>query len=242
MRDLFAEDTKRFDRFSVQACGILLDYSKNRINDTTMALLVALAKQAKVNEQACAMLGGDRINETEDRSVLHTALRLPKNESLVVDGVDVVKQVHEVIDQTAGFVDQVRSGEWKGYTGKPISTVVNIGIGGSDLGPLMVCEALKPWQHEALQFRFVSNVDGTHVCEALKGLDPETTLFIVASKTFTTQETLANAHTARAWFLDSPADESAIANHFVAVSTNTCLLYTSPSPRDGLLSRMPSSA
>jgi len=221
MRDLFAEDSKRFDRFSALSCGILLDYSKNRINDTTMSLLVALARQAQISDQARSMFGGERINATEDRSVLHTALRLPKNESLVVDGVDVVQQVHEVIDQTAGFVDQVRSGEWKGYTGKRISTVVNIGIGGSDLGPLMVCEALKSWQHEALQFRFVSNVDGTHVCEALKGLNPETTLFIVASKTFTTQETLANAHTARAWFLDSPADESAIANHFVAVSTNT---------------------
>ena len=221
MRDLFAEDSQRFDRFSAHACGILLDYSKNRINDRTISLLVALARQAQISEQARSMLSGDRINGTEDRSVLHTALRRPKSDSLVVDGVDVVSQVHGVIDQTAAFVDQVRSGEWKGYTGKRICTVVNIGIGGSDLGPLMVCEALKPWQHKALEFRFVSNVDGTHICEALKGLDPETTLFIVASKTFTTQETLTNAHSARHWFLDSPADESAIANHFVAVSTNT---------------------
>lgn len=220
MRDLFAADGERFDKLSVDACGILLDFSKNRITDRTVDLLTALAKQADIAGEASRMLSGERINQTENRSVLHTALRMPKTGSLMVDGEDVVAQVHAVIDQTARFVDRVREGDWKGHTGKRINTVVNIGIGGSDLGPLMVCEALKPWQHEALEFRFVSNVDGTHISEALKGIDAETTLFIVASKTFTTQETLANAHSAREWFLNSGANETAIAKHFVAVSTN----------------------
>lgn len=220
MRDLFSEDSNRFEKLSVDACGLLLDYSKNRITDQTLDLLTALALQTDITSEARRMMAGERINQTENRSVLHTALRMPKDKRLLVDGEDVVAQVHAVIDQTAGFVDKVRDGDWKGYTGKRINTVVNIGIGGSDLGPLMVCEALKPWQHKAFDFRFVSNVDGTHISEALKGIDAETTLFIVASKTFTTQETLANAHSARAWFLESGADEAAIANHFVAVSTN----------------------
>lgn len=220
MRDLFAEDENRFNDFSTQACGILLDYSKNRITRTTLDLLIDLADKAGVAQHAARLFSGERINETENRSVLHTALRMPKDQSLIVDGEDVVAQVHEVIDQAAAFVDKVRDGSWKGYTGKRINTVVNIGIGGSDLGPLMVCEALKPWQHDDLEFRFVSNVDGTHISEALKGIDAETTLFIVASKTFTTQETLTNAHSARDWFLGFATDKAAVAKHFVAVSTN----------------------
>jgi glucose-6-phosphate isomerase len=219
MVDLFAANPDRFNEFSVNACGILLDYSKNRINRQTMQLLTALADRIGIADHAAAMFNGDRINSTEDRSVLHCALRMPADQSLVVDGVDVVAEVHNVARQAAAFTDKVRSGDWRGYTGKPITTVVNIGIGGSDLGPLMVCEALKPWQQRSLDFRFVSNVDGTHITEALHGLDADTTLFIVASKTFTTQETLANAHTARNWFLKS-GSESDIAKHFVAVSTN----------------------
>ncbi len=219
MHNLFAANPNRFDEFSAEACGILLDYSKNRVNDRTLQLLFALADRIGIDDHAAAMMRGDRINSTEDRSVLHCALRMPATESLMVDGVDVVAEVHEVAQQAAAFVDKVRSGEWRGYTGKPIKTVVNIGIGGSDLGPLMVCEALKPWQQRSLDFRFVSNVDGTHITEALTGLDADTTLFIVASKTFTTQETLANAHTARDWFLQS-GTEADIARHFVAVSTN----------------------
>jgi glucose-6-phosphate isomerase len=217
---MFAEDPDRFTRFSASACGILLDYSKNRINETTMQLLIALAGRCDISAEAQRMARGERINVTEDRAVLHTALRLPAGETLTLDGVDVVEEVHAVARQAAAFVNRVRSGEWKGYTGKPIRHVVNIGIGGSDLGPLMVCEALKPWQQRSLSFHFVSNVDGTHIAEALQAIDVETTLFIVASKTFTTQETLANAHTARQWFLDSGGSEEDIARHFVAVSTN----------------------
>ncbi len=221
MRELFAADPGRFERFSTQACGILLDFSKNRINDTTMQLLAALAESADIRGEAQRMFRGDRINTTEDRSVLHTALRLPADASLSVDGVDVVAQVHAVAEQTAAFTDRVRNGEWKGYSGKAIKHIVNIGIGGSDLGPLMVCEALKPWQQRDLNFHFVSNVDGTHISEVLKVIDIESTLFIVASKTFTTQETLTNAHTARQWFLDNGGNEDNIARHFVAVSTNS---------------------
>ena len=219
MVNLFAANPKRFEQLSARACGILLDYSKNRVNDKTLQLLFALAEKVGIAGHAAAMIRGDRINSTEDRSVLHCALRMPSDKTLIVDGVDVVAEVHEVARQAAAFVDKVRSGEWRGYTGKPIKTVVNIGIGGSDLGPLMVCEALKPWQQRSLEFRFVSNVDGTHITEALKGLDADTTLFIVASKTFTTQETLANAHTARNWFLQHGGDAD-VASHFVAVSTN----------------------
>ncbi len=220
MRDMFAQDKNRFDTFSASACGILLDYSKNRITSETFDLLLALARKIDITKEAKRMFAGERINATEDRSVLHTALRMPDSKSLLVDGEDVVKQVHAVARHAAQFVDKVRDGVWTGYTGKRIESVVNIGIGGSDLGPLMVCEALKPWQHEDLEFHFVSNVDGSHISEALAKINAETTLFIVASKTFTTQETLANAQTARQWFLDSGADNSAIAKHFVAVSTN----------------------
>ena len=219
MINLFADNPARFDDFSAYACGILLDYSKNRVNETTLQLLFALADKVGIADHAAAMFRGDRINTTEDRSVLHAALRMPADQSLVVDGVDVVAEVHKVAGLAATFVDKVRSAEWRGYSGKPIKTIVNIGIGGSDLGPLMVCEALKPWQQRSLDFRFVSNVDGTHITEALAGLDADTTLFIVASKTFTTQETLANAHTARDWFLRN-ASQADIAKHFVAVSTN----------------------
>ncbi|MEM7259043.1 MAG: glucose-6-phosphate isomerase [Pseudomonadota bacterium] len=220
MRDMFADDQQRFSRFSASACGILLDYSKNRITDHTMQLLVALAKSHNIAQQAQCMVSGHRINTTEDRSVLHTALRLPATAALEVEGADIVGEVHNVSRQAAGFTDRIRSGVWKGYSGKAIKHVVNIGIGGSDLGPLMVCEALKPWQQRELSFHFVSNVDGTHISEVLRSVDIETTLFIVASKTFTTQETLANAHTARQWFLDNGGSEEGIARHFVAVSTN----------------------
>ena len=220
MRELFAQDAKRFDTFSHSACGILLDYSKNRITEQTIKLLTALAARADIAGEATRMMNGQPINATENRSVLHTALRLPATEKLMVDGVDVVEDIHAVNQQAAVFTDNVRNGNWKGYSGKPIKHIVNIGIGGSDLGPLMVCEALKPWQQRELSMHFVSNVDGTHISEALRAVDAESTLFIIASKTFTTQETLANAHSARQWFLDQGASTADIAKHFVAVSTN----------------------
>ncbi|OED38386.1 glucose-6-phosphate isomerase [Chromatiales bacterium (ex Bugula neritina AB1)] len=220
MRDLFAQDDRRFDNFSATACGILLDYSKNRIVQRTMDLLISLAQARNIATEANRMYSGEHINATEDRSVLHTALRMPRGDRLEIDGVNVVDAVHEVAAQSAQFTDKIRSGEWRGFTGKPIRHIVNIGIGGSDLGPLMVCEALKPWQQRELQMHFVSNVDGTHLAEVLAAVDVESTLFIIASKTFTTLETLANAHTARNWFLDSQATEKDIASHFVAVSTN----------------------
>lgn len=220
MRDLFAEDSGRFERFSVKSGGLMLDYSKNRVAQKSMDLLMDLAREARVEEYRDAMFSGEKINSTEGRSVLHTALRLPEGASLLVDGVDVCSEVQEVLSQMQGFCAEVLSGQWKGYTGKSITDVVNIGIGGSDLGPYMVTEALKPFAHGAVKAHFVSNVDGTHVAEALKAVDPETTLFIVASKTFTTQETLTNAHTARQWFLDTAGEEAHIARHFVAVSTN----------------------
>lgn len=220
MREMFAQDSNRFDTFSASACGILLDYSKNRVNSETLKLLTALAARADIAGKAQRMLNGERINATEQRAVLHTALRLPASKKLMVDGINVVEDIHAVSDQAAAFVDKVRSGEWKGYSGKPIRHIVNIGIGGSDLGPLMVCEALKPWQQRDLSLHFVSNVDGTHISETLQSVDAETTLFIIASKTFTTQETLANAHSARQWFLDQGAGTEDIAKHFAAVSTN----------------------
>lgn len=221
MRDLFAQDSGRFDTFSVTACDVLLDYSKNRITADTIDLLVGLAEASDIRSEAQRMFAGERINSTEDRAVLHTALRLPKGEVLEVEGLDVVAQIHEVSDQAATFVDQVRSKQWTGYTGKPITDIVNIGIGGSDLGPLMVCEALKPWQQKDLAFHFVSNVDGSHIAEVIKSVDMQSTLFIIASKTFTTQETLANAKSARKAFLASGATDQDIAKHFVAVSTNS---------------------
>ncbi len=220
MRDLFAQDPDRFNTFSVDACGILLDYSKNRITTETIDLLIALAESCDIKAETQKMYSGERINSTEDRSVLHTALRLPATDSLQVDGEDVVAQIHAVSEHAAAFVNKVRNKEWTGYTGKPITDIVNIGIGGSDLGPLMVCEALKPWQQPDLTFHFVSNVDGSHITEVIKKVDMQSTLFIIASKTFTTQETLANAGTARAAFLSGGATEQDIARHFVAVSTN----------------------
>ena len=220
LRTLFAEDPSRGERLVAQGAGLYLDYSKNRITDQTVALLLRLAEESKLRERTEAMFAGERINVSEDRSVLHVALRMPKGESLEVDGVDVVAEVHGVLDRMSEFADRVRSGEWKGHTGKPIRNVINIGIGGSDLGPVMAYEALRHYSRRDLVFRFVSNVDSTDFAEAARGLAAEETLFIVSSKTFTTLETMTNARTAREWALASLGDESAIAKHFVAVSTN----------------------
>lgn len=220
MRDLFAADPDRFARFSLEACGLLFDYSKNRITEETRTLLLDLARQQRVEDWRDRMFAGDRINITEDRAVLHTALRNRSNTPVLVDGQDVMPEVNGVLRRMERFVRQVRDGAWTGYTGHPITDVVNIGIGGSDLGPVMVTEALKPYLHPQIGVHFVSNVDGTHISETLEWLDPETTLFVIASKTFTTQETLTNAHTARRWFLESAGDPAHIAKHFVAVSTN----------------------
>ncbi len=220
MRELFSGDAERFERFSVRAGDLFLDYSKNRITSRTLSLLGALADEAGVGAWREKMFSGNRINFTERRAVLHTALRQPEGFRMELDGQEVGGDVHEVLAQVKAFSEKVLQGEWKGYSGKTITDVVNIGIGGSDLGPYMVTEALKPFANGALRVHFVSNIDGTHVSEALRDLDAETTLFIVASKTFTTQETLTNAHTARRWFLRSAGDESAVARHFVAVSTN----------------------
>ena len=220
LRDLFAADPTRGERLTAEAVGLYLDYSKNRITDETIGLLVHLAEESGLAERIEAMFRGDRINVTEDRSVLHVALRMPKGASLVVDGVDVVADVHEVLDRMAAFSDQVRSGEWKGHTGKPIRNVVNVGIGGSDLGPVMAYEALRHYSERDLTFRFVSNVDSTDFAEATRDLEADETLFIICSKTFTTLETMTNAQTARDWSLAALGDEAAIAKHFVAVSTN----------------------
>ncbi|WP_372794489.1 glucose-6-phosphate isomerase [Pontiella sp.] len=219
LRDLFA-DSGRAAAFTLKAEDLLLDYSKNRITAETMEKLVALAESADLKKWIEAMFTGEKINATEGRAVLHVALRAPKDAVIEVDGENVVPKVHAVLDQMAEFSDLVRSGTWKGYTGKRIKNVVNIGIGGSDLGPVMAYEALKPYTDRELNVLFVSNVDGTHIAEALQGLDAEETLFIVASKTFTTQETMTNAHTARSWCLESLKDDAAIAKHFVALSTN----------------------
>ena len=221
LRELFAADPARGERFTAEACGIFLDYSKNRIDDNTLKLLVELAEQSGLREKTEAMFRGDKINITENRAVLHVALRAPKSESIVLDGEDVVPGVHAVLERMAGFADRVRSGEWKGHTGKRIRNVVNIGIGGSDLGPVMAYEALKHYSQRDLTFRFVSNVDGTDFTEAVADLNPEETLFLIASKTFTTLETMTNAHSAREWSLAGlGADEKAVAKHFVAISTN----------------------
>ncbi|QDV68966.1 Glucose-6-phosphate isomerase [Rosistilla carotiformis] len=220
MRELFSADPDRGQRLTAEALGIYLDYSKNRITDETVKLLVELAERSGLRSRIDAMFRGDKINATEERAVLHVALRAAKDQSIVVDGEDVVPEVHAVLDKMAAFCDRVRSGQWKGHTGKSIRTIVNIGIGGSDLGPVMAYEALRHYSQRDLQFRFVSNIDGTDLAEALQDLDPAETLFIVASKTFTTQETLTNAHSARRWCLDGLGDEAAIAKHFVAVSTN----------------------
>ena len=220
IRALFAADATRADRFSLEAAGVFVDFSKNLVTDETIALLGALARVAGVEQRREAMFKGERINVTEARPVLHVALRAPSGMAISVDGEDVVPHVHAVLAQMRRFSDAVRDGAWLGHTGRTITDIVNIGIGGSDLGPRMVCEALRPYGHERLTMHFVSNVDGADIDEVLRAVDPETTLFIVASKTFTTRETLQNAHTARAWLLASGAPESAVARHFVAVSTN----------------------
>lgn len=220
MRELFAGDAERFQRFSVRMGDLFLDYSKNRMTGKTIELLTSLAEEAGVDSYKEKMFAGSKINFTEQRAVLHTALRQPESFRLQLDGQTVGCDVREVLAQMKHFCELVLSGEWKGYSGKAITDVVNIGIGGSDLGPYMVTEALKPFAGGAVKVHFVSNIDGTHVSEALRGLSADTTLFIIASKTFTTQETLTNAHTARRWFLEKAVDESFIARHFVAVSTN----------------------
>ncbi|MGX2038824.1 glucose-6-phosphate isomerase [Methylocaldum sp. MU1018] len=220
MRDLFAEDPCRFERFSLRLDDILFDYSKNRITGQTVTLLLDLARQAGLSEKIAAMFRGDKINVTEDRAVLHVALRNRANRPIFVDGRDVMPDVNRVLAQMRRFSDSVRSGEWKGCTGKAITDVVNIGIGGSDLGPKMVVEALSPYTQPRLRVRFVSNVDEADLLENLRDLNPETTLFCVSSKTFTTQETMTNARSSRDWFLARIGDETAIAKHFVAVSTN----------------------
>jgi len=220
LRDLFEKDPKRFEKFSVRFNDILLDYSKNRITSETMKLLFQLAREAKVKKWIEKMFNGEKINFTENRAVLHIALRNRSNRAIYVDGTDVMPAVNAELAKMKAFCEKVRSGEWKGYTGKAITDVVNIGIGGSDLGPLMVCEALKPYGSK-LNVHFVSNVDGTHIAETLKKINPETTLFLIASKTFTTQETMTNAQTAKTWFLKSAQDETAVAKHFIALSTNS---------------------
>jgi len=219
LRDLFSEDPKRFDQLSIRFEDILLDYSKNRITKDTRDLLIELAKECGLKESIEAMFNGEKINETEGRAVLHTALRNPDRTGLLLDGHDILPDIHNVLDQMKRFSEQVINGEWKGGTGKAIQHIVNIGIGGSDLGPVMVTEALKPYSNH-LQLHFVSNVDGTHIAETLKKIDPETTLFMIASKTFTTQETMANAFSARHWFLENGGTEASVARHFVAISTN----------------------
>src|SRR5213080_771741 len=220
LRALFAADPERGERFSLEAEGLFLDYSKNRITDETIRLLLQLAEERGVAPRRDAMFAGEKINVTENRAVLHVALRTPKGASIEVDGENVVPQVHEVLDRMAAFADRIRSGDWKGHTGKRIRNVVNIGIGGSDLGPVMAYEALRHYSQRDLTFRFVSNVDGTDIAEATRDLDPEETLFIVSSKTFTTLETIRNATTAREWLLAKLGDDAAVAKHFVAVSTN----------------------
>ena len=220
LRELFAEDPARGERLWAEAAGLYLDYSKNRITDQTLGLLRQLAEQSGLERHRDAMFAGERINVSENRSVLHVALRMPKGASLVVNGTDVVAQVHEVLDRMAGFATRIRSGEWKGHTGKPIRNIVNIGIGGSDLGPVMAYEALRHYSDRNLTFRFVSNVNSTDFVEATRDLDAAETLFIVSSKTFGTLETLTNATSARDWVLAQLGDSAAIAKHFVAVSTN----------------------
>ena len=221
LRELFAADDTRGERLVAEGAGLFLDYSKNRITDETIPLLVALAEQSGLAERIEAMFAGEHINVSEDRAVLHVALRMPKSASLIVDGVDVVKEVHEVLDRMTAFCDRVRSGEWRGHTDRPIRNVINIGIGGSDLGPVMAYEALRYYSEREMTFRFVSNVDSTDLVEATRDLDPAETLFIVSSKTFTTLETMTNAKSAREWSLAGlGGDESAVAKHFVAVSTN----------------------
>jgi glucose-6-phosphate isomerase len=220
LRDAFAQDTQRFARFSTSACGIMLDYSKNLVTEETMALLIDLAEQEKIESWRDKMFAGDAINSTENRAVLHTALRTKERTPIDIDGADILPGILAVRQQMSVFVEDVRSGQWRGHTGKAITDIVNIGIGGSDLGPLMVVEALKPYQMGGPKCHFVSNVDASHLVETLKSLDPATTLFVIASKTFTTLETLTNAHSARAWLVEKLGSNTAVARHFVAVSTN----------------------
>ncbi len=221
LRQLFADDPKRGERLTTEAVGLYLDYSKNRITDETLKLLLQLAEECELRARIDAMFRGEKINITENRAVLHVALRAPRGTSIVVDGENVVPQVHAVLEKMGGFANRVRSGAWKGHTGKRIRNVINIGIGGSDLGPVMAYEALKDYSDRAMTFRFVSNVDGTDFAEAVQDLDPSETLFIISSKTFTTLETMTNAHTARDWSLKGlGGDVKAVAKHFVAVSTN----------------------
>jgi len=220
LRDLFAADPARGERLAAEGAGLYLDYSKNRITGETVRLLVLLAEESGLRERTEAMFRGERINTTENRPALHVALRMPRGTSLVVDGVDVVAQVHEVLDRMAAFSERIRSGEWTGHTGRPIRNVVNVGIGGSDLGPVMAYEALRHYARRDLTFRFVANVDPTDFVEATRDLEPEETLFVIASKTFTTLETMTNARSARAWVIAGLGDDAAVARHFVAVSTN----------------------
>jgi glucose-6-phosphate isomerase len=220
LRELFAADPGRGERLAAEAEGLYLDYSKNRVTDETLALLLQLAQESQVEERRDAMMRGELINVSEHRAVLHVALRMPKGSSLVVDGVDVVAQVHEVLDRMAAFADRIRSGEWKGYTGKRVRNIVNVGIGGSDLGPVMAYEALRYYSQRDLTFRFVSNVDSTDFAEATRDLSAEETLFIISSKTFSTLETLTNARSARDWVVRQLGSQDAVARHFVAVSTN----------------------
>ncbi|MDX6589398.1 MAG: glucose-6-phosphate isomerase, partial [Solirubrobacterales bacterium] len=224
LRDLFAADPQRGERLVAAGAGLFLDFSKNRVTDETVILLGELARQRGVEERREAMFAGQHINVSEDRPALHVALRMPRERSLIVDGVDVVKEVHQTLDRMADFAERVRSGEWRGHTGRAIRNVVNIGIGGSDLGPVMAYEALRHYSRREMTFRFVSNIDGTDFVESTRDLDPEETLFVISSKTFTTLETMTNAVSARGWLLSSLAglggDEAAVARHFVAVSTN----------------------
>ncbi|HTX38276.1 MAG TPA: glucose-6-phosphate isomerase [Bryobacteraceae bacterium] len=220
LRKLFTDDPQRGERMTVEAEGLFLDYSKNRVTDETVQLLIKLAEESGLRPKIDAMFRGDKINVTEKRAVLHVALRAPRDASIVVDGENVVPQVHAVLDKMADFCQRVRTGQWTGHTGKPIRSVINVGIGGSDLGPVMAYEALKHYSNREMNFRFVSNVDGTDFAEAVRDLDPSETLFIISSKTFTTLETMTNAHSARDWSLAALGDEKAIAKHFVAVSTN----------------------
>jgi glucose-6-phosphate isomerase len=220
LRSLFSDDPQRASRFSIEAAGLFLDYSKNRITEETFKLLLQLAKESGLEERRDAMFRGEKINITEKRAVLHVALRAPEGETILVDGQDVVPEVHSVLDKMSSFSNRIRSGEWKGHTGKRIRNVINVGIGGSDLGPVMAYEALKHYTDRSMVFRFVSNVDGTDFAEAVVDLDPAETLFIISSKTFTTLETMTNAHSARDWSVAGLGSETAVAKHFVAVSTN----------------------
>ena len=220
IKELFAADNQRFSKYSIKLQNIVFDYSKSNITEITKALLIQLAKECKLDEAIAAMFAGEKINKTENRAVLHTALRNLSNTPVLVDNIDVMPEIMQVLSQMKQFCAKVHNGGWKGYTGKPIKNIVNIGIGGSDLGPVMVTEALKPYWVKDMAAFFVSNIDGTHITEILKQVNPEETLFLIASKTFTTQETMTNAHTARDWFLQHAKDEVFVAKHFVALSTN----------------------